>query len=265
MEDDPAQAFLNGCLQTPLADSIEDESVDSLNMVRMMLDAGLDLSAVIKRIRILVEKGRARVYVSETALLVAIGARQLDKVRLLIDKGADINARPTRGVKRTALQKAAEVGAYKILEYLINLGTDINAPAAGTGGATALQFAAVHGFVGIADRLLREGADPNAPAALLDGRTALEGAAEHGRLDMVQLLRNFGARIDGPHRSQYEQALCRASDNGHFAVVDLLKSYDTDNASTGAVGGQLSHAPSMPYLNEGFIDEFILWDGIDST
>ncbi|KAH8884089.1 ankyrin, partial [Thozetella sp. PMI_491] len=126
---------------------------------------------------------------------------------------------------RTALQKAAEVGAYKILEYLINLGADINAPAAGTGGATALQFAAVHGFVGIADRLLREGADPNAPAALLDGRTALEGAAEHGRLDMVQLLRNFGARIDGPYRSQYEQALRRASDNGHFAVVDLLKSY----------------------------------------
>ncbi len=72
-----------------------------------------------------------------------------------------MNAVPSRGVKRTALQRAAETGDFEIMEYLVNFGTEIDAPPPGRGGGTALQFASVHGYTGIVSLFLREGTSSN--------------------------------------------------------------------------------------------------------
>lgn len=92
-------------------------------------------------------------------------------------------------------------------------------------GATALQLAAIKGLLGIVFILLENGANVNDPAAEFGGRTTLEGAAEHERIDMVQLLLNSRVSIFQEGRVQYENAIRRASENGHSTVRLLLESY----------------------------------------
>jgi ankyrin repeat protein len=106
-------------------------------------------------------------------------------------------------------------------------GADVNAPPTEKFGATALQFAALSGHLGVAHLLMDKGANVNAPPAKVDGRTALEAAAEYGRIDMVQLLKNAGADLSETGDGQYERALARAFNNGHYATRRLLLSYLT--------------------------------------
>lgn len=129
---------------------------------------------------------------------------------------------------RTPLQEASMNGSKEIVEILLEHGADVNSPPVTGNGATALQYAAMYGFLGIAHLLLEHDADVNAPAAETDGRTALEGAAEHGRLDMVQLLLNAGANIFGDGQVHYENALRRASGNGHHAIRRMLEKWHSD-------------------------------------
>ena len=164
------------------------------------------------------------VKIRTTAFLAAIGTGNSSTVELLIRHGADVNL-PTQGwVKRTPLQRAAEIGSREIVELLINYGANVNAPAATRGGGTALQLAAIGGYIPIASMLLDRGADVDAPSSKVNGRTALEGAAENGRLDMVQLLLNKGAGRSGKDQAQFARAKALARDDGHFSVVELLES-----------------------------------------
>ncbi|KAI1457860.1 ankyrin repeat-containing domain protein [Annulohypoxylon moriforme] len=217
--------------RTPLVDAIERNDEIGFAIFRMMLDADRDagvtpdLGAIIYQNQ--VESGRVFSSTrSETALLVAIRVKQLDKVRLLVERGADVNVPSVRGVSRSPVQAAVETGDFKIVEFLIHSGADVNAPPVGYGGATALQLAAVYGYAGIIDLLLRSGADVNALPSLWSGRTALEGAAEHGRFDAVVMLLDAGARIDGEFRQYFERAIQGARQYGHLAVANMLAARD---------------------------------------
>ncbi|OBT97930.2 hypothetical protein VE01_03949 [Pseudogymnoascus verrucosus] len=131
-------------------------------------------------------------------------------------------------IPRTPLQEASLDGSKEIIDLLLEHGADVNSPPTTGSGATALQYAAMQGFLGIAHLLLEHEADVNAAAAETDGRTALEGAAEHGRLDMVQLLLNAGANVFGDGQAQYENAIRRASGNGHHAIRRMLEKGHSD-------------------------------------
>ena len=176
-----------------------------------------------------------------TALLAAIDTRTTSTVKLLIDRGGDVNL-PARGpIKRTPLQRAAEIGSLEIVDLLLHRGANVDAPAAEKGGGTALQLAAIGGYVPIACKLLGLRADPNAPGSRLDGRTALEGAAEHGRLDMVKMLLNGGAGSGLDGKDQVANAMALAVDKGHLAVCELLAFH----SSFGGRGGGLELLAGM--------------------
>jgi ankyrin repeat protein len=140
-------------------------------------------------------------------------------ITLLLDKGADVNARvkdstETRTVftnqwldedGATAFLRASQSGDVELMKLLLSRGADPKI--ATTLGVTALQVAAGIGWVeGItyewspqatlqAVRLLLElGLDPNAQADT--GRVALHGAAHKGRPDVVQALVDRGAKLD---------------------------------------------------------------------
>ena len=191
---------------TPLGVAIEEENATSFMILQSLLDANGDPNKIVK----IIEKPY-----KETALLAAIATKDVRKVQLLIDAGANVNRPARNALRRTPLQKAAEEGSYQAIQILLDHGALVNALPAENGGATALQLAAIGGYVGIAEVLLNHGADVNAPAAKAKGRTAVEGAAEHGRIDMLRLLFNAGANF---HGSGYERARQRAKDNGHLAV-----------------------------------------------
>ena len=141
----------------------------------------------------------------------------LDFIKLLLDKGANVNARvkdstETRTVftnqwldenGATAFLRASQSGDVALMKLLLARGAD---PKIATAlGVTALQVAAGIGWVeGItyewspkdtleAVRMLLDlGLDPNAQADT--GRVALHGAAHKGATAVVQLLVDRGAR-----------------------------------------------------------------------
>jgi ankyrin repeat protein len=143
----------------------------------------------------------------------------LEFIKLLLDKGADVNARAkdsteTRTVftnqwldedGATAFLRASQSGDLVLMKLLLSRGAD---PKIATRlGVTALQVAAGIGWVeGItyewsskdtlaAVRMLLDlGLDPNAQADT--GRVALHGAAHKGATEVVQLLVDRGARMD---------------------------------------------------------------------
>jgi uncharacterized protein len=143
----------------------------------------------------------------------------LDFIKLLLDRGANVNARmkdttETRTVftnqwldenGATAFLRASQSGDITLMKLLLAHGAD---PKIDTMlHVTALQVAAGIGWVeGITyewspastleavKMLLDLGLDPNAQANT--GRTALHGAAHKGRPDVVQILVGHGAKLD---------------------------------------------------------------------
>jgi len=176
-----------------------------------------------------------------TALLVAIGTGNVSTIETLLEYGADVNLAARGPIKRTPLQRAAEIGITETVQLLYNRGADVNATPARTGGGTALQLAAIGGYIPVAIQLLSLKADVNAPGSKANGRTALEGAAEHGRLDMVKVLLNAGAGAGSRESEQKKltNAIALAEINEHFAVCDLLRDHLADRLRQDRQGGEV--------------------------
>jgi ankyrin repeat protein len=93
-------------------------------------------------------------------------------IPFLLDKGVSIDS---YGIRFTVLQAAAQYsGDVQLLRLLIDRGADINAPPFAVRGRTALQAAALSGNMEMLRLLYDHGADINGPIALTDGITALE-------------------------------------------------------------------------------------------
>jgi ankyrin repeat protein len=155
---------------------------------------------------------------------------QLEFIKLLVDRGADVNARVC-GVESTPSEckgdstetrtiftmqwlyeagatpflRAAQSADLPLMKLFLAHGADPKIPT--SNGDTALMVASGIGWVeGVtfewseADNVeavkmcLDLGIDPN--LANKDGRTALHGAAHKGRNDVVQLLVDHGAKLD---------------------------------------------------------------------
>jgi ankyrin repeat protein len=82
-------------------------------------------------------------------------------------------------------------GNTKIVELLLEKGADVNAKDK-DGNVTALIMAASNGHTETVKFLLERGADVNAKDN--DGFTALKAARKAGHLDIVQLLKKAGAK-----------------------------------------------------------------------
>ena len=150
------------------------------------------------------------------ALQAAAEGGSLNVCRLLVEKGADVNARGGRF--DTALQAAADGGHASVAHFLLENGADPNAQ--GGIAATSLKAASLKGHIQIVRELLERGATVN--THITSGRTALHCAATHGHRDIVELLLEAGAEIDSRENGHGRTALSCAAWNGHSRVVDLL-------------------------------------------
>ncbi|CAH0042172.1 unnamed protein product [Clonostachys rhizophaga] len=164
-----------------------------------------------------------------TALQAAAKGGHRDVVRLLLEHGAEPNARPASCDGLTALQAAAKYGHLHIVEDLIRHGAKINAASASTGGCTALQGAALNGHLQIVEDLIRHGAKINAASASTGGYTALQGAALNGHMEVLKYLIEMGAQvIDDSIKYKKLSALQGAALNGHLEIVEYLLARQAD-------------------------------------
>jgi ankyrin repeat protein len=130
-------------------------------------------------------------------------------VTVLLDKGADVNARFRYGM--TALFKAAERGNPAVVKVLLDRGVDVNVKDTFY-GATAMTWALDNGHVE-AVRLLLEKVPTEVDSVLTTG-------AREGNLELVKVALDRG----GSKAESLTLALVAASDDQKkAAIVELLK------------------------------------------
>ncbi|HKH70870.1 MAG TPA: sigma-70 family RNA polymerase sigma factor [Vicinamibacterales bacterium] len=131
-----------------------------------------------------------------TPLALAAHFGHLDVMRLLIDRGADVNRVATHRLAVTPLHAALfgrQVGAALLL---IERGADVTLARGGSGwkraGWTPLHYAASMGFSTLVQPLLDRGADRS--RADEDGKTPLDVAIDANHTGIVDVLRSRGVK-----------------------------------------------------------------------
>jgi ankyrin repeat protein len=125
-----------------------------------------------------------------SALHLAAFSGDPEAVRLVLDRGADINARARTKFKNTPLQAALLANQLATTKLLLERGADPLVRQAL--GFTPLQGAAFHGRRDLVDLLLGAGAEIDSRAD--DGRTAVTEALRGGHAELAEYLRQKGAR-----------------------------------------------------------------------
>lgn len=231
-------------------------SVGSLDAMKLLLEKGADVNAQnqfgstaliwsatdLGKVELLLEHGANPNLASKrgrTALLVAaMSDRSAPIVRLLIDKGADVQAKDF--LKTTALKAATFGNDTETVRLLLDAGLDPNA--ADLPGLTPLMMAAGwNGNLETVKMLLAKGANVNAvsrpvmglPTRIAPSKfgnlTALIMAAPFGPPELIQTLLDAGANVNAKDvRGMTPLMLAVATDHQDPAVIRLLLSRGAD-------------------------------------
>lgn len=199
-------------------------------------------------------------------LAAAATCGQVDIVRVLLDKGADVNSMKSSSFNggRPALVCAADFGYVEVVQMLLEAGTKLdiveralsiaacrhlevvqvllkNGPDPNAVHATynsALRRAAEIGNFEILRLLLLAGADPNAPTSLRQSEdcTALEVAVSHGHLDAVRLLLYAGADVNPPPSTYFDhKTLLQLAQSCHnLKVLQILEDANPPSCPDGS-------------------------------
>jgi len=126
-----------------------------------------------------------------TPLHLAAFFGKIDAARLLLNKGAQVNARSANAMQNIPLHAAAAGKHMDVIKLLIDHGASVNARQ--HGGWTALHAAAQNGDLETARALVGAGADVQTRAD--NNQTALDLALTKAQQAMVDYLEANGARL----------------------------------------------------------------------
>ena len=161
----------------------------------------------------------------------------LDTVKLLIDKGADVNLRDK--INSTPLLWASGFGKPETVGYLLSKGADVKA--VDDNGWTPLIWAAGLGQPQTVQILVNSKADLSA-ADKQTGDTPLLRGARTGKAESLQILLAAGADIKAKNKAG-QTALHLAAASGSAEKVQLLLNAKADAAATDDKGWTaLDHA-----------------------
>ena len=227
----------------PIEPWVETVVFGTLAELRELLDNGLDpntatkagktsvlmmASADAEKVRLLLNRGanvNARAESGFTALHVAATYRHSEPaMTLLFDRGATVEPPPGRVSIAYPLVLAAHAGNASVLERLHKSGDPVGTRVAVPGNAASaspMGKAIRNGDLDVVRTLLRLGANVDS----LDGEpwTPLDLAVNNNRLDVARLLLETGADVNGVNEMGYTPLLLAASiDFGDTAMIDML-------------------------------------------
>ncbi|KAJ7076765.1 ankyrin repeat-containing domain protein [Mycena belliarum] len=180
---------------------------------------------------------------------------RISVVQLLLDHGADVNAK--RGRNETVLHATCCKGHKRVAQLLIDHGADLNCSGGKYG--TALQAAISEGYQEIAQLLLDRGADVNARGRRFE--TALHAASYVGNTKVIQLLIDHGADVNAKGRDGTALQAASASQYHNVAVIQLLLEHGAD---INARGGDYETAlQAASYKDHREIAQLLLDHGAD--
>lgn len=222
-------------------------SADMTHIVQLLVKKGADLGP----------HANAQHEPYGTALHAAANTGSEKTVRLLLEMGADIHAKPfphdtafnvavkggwaqtallllqrdSKADKHDALCGASFRGHMEVAQMLLDMGTDANGPGC---ARSPLYYASKNGHKEIVELLIRAGADVNAVVSN-DYNTALQAASASGHTEIVSLLLDKGANVnaEGGLRGDARYA---ASASGHEEIVSLLLDKGADVSASGLYG-----------------------------
>jgi ankyrin repeat protein len=213
---------------SPFGTAISHAQPSRDNIVKLFLERSCDPNSIV--IALSHQNSQDSAPQLQTALLAAVSTKKKSLVELLVRAGAKVNYPARGGIKRTPIQRAAELDLYEMVEFLVASGADVNAAPASRDGGTALQLAAASGNLRTVQVLLNQKVDVDALSSKVNGCTALEAAADNGRLDTVKLLLKARAiQSKGLDRPQFERAKQHGRRNGHFEVVEMLRDFEAQH------------------------------------
>ncbi|KAL0275144.1 UNVERIFIED_CONTAM: hypothetical protein PYX00_003100 [Menopon gallinae] len=172
--------------------------------VKLLLDMGSDINAQIETNR-------------NTALTLACFQGRHEVVSLLLDRKANVEHRAKTGL--TPLMEAASGGYVEVGKVLIDKGADVNAPPVPSSRDTALTIAADKGHCRFVELLLTRNATVEVKNK--KGNSPLWLAANGGHLNVVELLYNLDADIDSEDNRKVS-CLMAAFRKGHVKVVKWM-------------------------------------------
>ena len=151
-------------------------------------------------------------------LIDAAKMGDLARVNALLKQGANVHAQTIGGF--TALMHAAAGGHPEMVKVLLDRGADTEARGNYYKGETALMMAARRGHTEVVDLLIDNGAKVDT-ASKHSGSTPLMLAAYDGHLDTVKKLLDEDATVDARDKAG-GTALMSAVSRGHWAVAKAL-------------------------------------------
>lgn len=172
--------------------------------VKLLLDMGSDINAQIETNR-------------NTALTLACFQGRVDVVSLLLDRKASAEHRAKTGL--TPLMEAASGGFVDVGRVLLDKGADVNAPPVPSSRDTALTIAADKGHCKFVELLLNRGAAYDVKNK--KGNSPLWLACNGGHIDVVNLLIQAGADVDSQDNRKIS-CLMAGFRRGHVKVVKLM-------------------------------------------
>ncbi|XP_025832280.1 ankyrin repeat domain-containing protein 17 isoform X2 [Agrilus planipennis] len=177
--------------------------------VKLLLDCGSDINAQIETNR-------------NTALTLACFQGRHEVVSLLLDRKANVEHRAKTGL--TPLMEAASGGYVEVGRVLLDKGADVNAAPVPSSRDTALTIAADKGHCRFVELLLCRGAAVEVKNK--KGNSPLWLAANGGHLSVVELLYNLNADIDSQDNRKVS-CLMAAFRKGHVKVVKWMVNHVT--------------------------------------
>ena len=193
-------------------------------------DGSSDLTDLLKRLKTEQRKTALETKTKDgghfvTPLIIAAHNGHLNSVKILLEYGADIEARGTLKIEHdvikgcTTLWAAAASGHLNVVKLLIERNADVDGRT--STDSTPLRVAAHDGHLDVVRCLVERGADVNARNQYKG--TPIMAACDYGHSSIITYLINKGAFVDLQAKDG-NTALHYAAQRGHLEVVSQLLS-----------------------------------------